>query len=69
MAINFRGAVIHLAAGRTTTGHWCPHCNLPSGIEIEFSRLSESGVTPRFVVITYCYDCGARIPSDQEAAR
>lgn len=39
------------------TALWCPACLKPSGYELSFDRLSNSGVTPNALVMRKCYDC------------
>lgn len=40
-----------------TTALWCPACLKPSGYELSFDRISESGVTPSVLTLRKCHDC------------
>ena len=39
------------------TALWCPSCLKPSGYELVFDRISESGVTPNCLTLRKCHDC------------
>lgn len=60
--------VLHVIATRVTTGHWCPTCLLPSGMEIELTAGCEHGWwTGRRGGLgnkRWCPDCLADLPLD-----
>ncbi|MDQ2628438.1 MAG: hypothetical protein M3Y90_15775, partial [Actinomycetota bacterium] len=58
MAAADRTVTIHVQPdlSKLRTGLWCPHCKLPSGIEVPLLTISGSGVGP-LGVFRRCHDC------------
>lgn len=39
------------------TALWCSSCLKPSGFELTFDQISDSGVSPAALVVRKCADC------------
>lgn len=58
--VQIPGTQLHVFAGKSTVGHWCPTCFLPSGIQLELFGVSMAGVG-RMGTHTRCRQCHAAI--------